>query len=458
MNLRFTPTVLALVFAIKSAGARRTGEELLVSELADVHTDDSERNNEKSTAHRRAELISTSIFEQGPADGLRFYYPDVGILQGRKSHSRSGFYMNGRGQRSDADSRTGADKLPRFLEVKEAPICGTNNGTCLPSACDCIASGIPFSDRCAPVFNSLCNGFTDADGKNWTFEGCIPPTYYAGLREYLKHYSCPVVKCIVEGGTYGACFCQMYHSLCLAYGDERPYQPDERALGFCAADSCCQSKAGDEAGKMSCMFGRFSRIEYREEHPRCGANGTCSTSVCNCAANRNTMFDCFVPYNDICNEVPDANGKQWNFEGCFRDYPDYPDYQLYLRMSRCGIAKCVFNGGTYGSCYCQLFHSFCKAFGDERAYNYYAEAAGHCMIDNCCQTKVDEAGMLSCFGVSTSPATTEYPSIALEEPTSDQPTGSIDESSTSGANSLVSLADVKAKFSIAAAVVTVWSI
>jgi hypothetical protein len=33
-----------------------------------------------------------------------------------------------------------------------------------------------------------------------------------------------VVKCLVEGGTYGDCFCQMYHSLCLTYGDERPYQ------------------------------------------------------------------------------------------------------------------------------------------------------------------------------------------------------------------------------------------
>jgi len=240
MNLRFTPTVLALVFAIKSAGARRTGEELLVSELADVHSDDSERNNEKSTAHRRAELISTSIFEQGPADGLRFYYPDVGILQGRKSHSRSGFYMNGRGQRSHAVSHSGTDKRLRFLEVEEAPICGTN-GTCLPSACECMANLTPLSDRCAPVFNSLCNGYTDVDGKNWTSEGCMSPAYPAGLREYVKHYSCPVVKCLVEGGTYEDCFCQMYHSLCLTYGDERPYQVS--LYGMLFLSSCHMFKA-----------------------------------------------------------------------------------------------------------------------------------------------------------------------------------------------------------------------
>lgn len=52
---------------------------------------------------------------------------------------------------------------------------------------------------------------------------------------------------------------------------------------------------------------------------------------------------------------------------------------------------------------------------------YYTDAAGHCMVDKCCQTKVDEAGMMSCLEMSTSTATTEYPSITLEETTSDQP-------------------------------------
>jgi hypothetical protein len=224
MNLKFTPTVLALVFAINSAGAKRTGEELVGSDLAVVHSDDSEPDieNEKSTAHRRVELISTSIFEQGPADGFSFHCPDVGILQRRKSRRRSrNVLMNGRGQRSHTDSHTGADKRLRFLEVEEAPICGTN-GTCLPSACECKANVAVLSDRCIPVFNSLCNGYTDVDGKNWTLEGCINPAY-PGLQEYTKQYFCPVVKCLVEGGTYGACFCQMYHSLCLTYGDERPY-------------------------------------------------------------------------------------------------------------------------------------------------------------------------------------------------------------------------------------------
>lgn len=182
------------------------------------------------------------------------------------------------------------------------------------------------------------------------------------------------IKYVIMGGNF-SCILQYIESdnLIICFYT----QAGDRALGFCAADTCCQNKT-DEAGRISCMFGRFSRNEYREEHPRCGTNGTCSPGVCNCAANRITLFDCFVPYNGICNEVPDANGKRWNFEGCIRDYPGYPDYQLYIRMTTCGISKCIANGGTYGSCLCQLFHSFCKAFGDTRAYsvsgNYWSRA------------------------------------------------------------------------------------
>lgn len=74
--------------------------------------------------------------------------------------------------------------------------------------------------------------------------------------------------------------------------------------------------------------------------------------------------------NDICNGiVTDANGKQWGFEGCYRDYPDYPDLQLYLKTVYCELAKCLADGGSYGPCYCQGYHSLCDVFGDVRKYH-----------------------------------------------------------------------------------------
>lgn len=146
-------------------------------------------------------------------------------------------------------------------------------------------------------------------------------------------------------------------------------QIDKRALGFCAADACCQNQT-DDAGKRTCKTaGQPIRYEYRQENPICGFNGTCSPSVCNCFANGINVFDCAVPYDDICNGVADANGTNWGFEGCFRDYPGYPDYQIYERTANCALAKCIVDGGTYGSCYCQMYHTMCEQFGNKRQYN-----------------------------------------------------------------------------------------
>ena len=224
-------------------------------------------------------------------------------------------------------------------------------------------------------------------------------------------------------------------------------QKDSRALGFCTADACCQNKT-DEAGRRSCTFGVPNRAEYREENPRCGPNGTCSPSVCTCFANGIFLFNCTIPYDDICNGVADANGTNWGFEGCVRDYPGYPDFQRYQQTASCEVARCVVDGGTYGSCYCQMYHSLCKAFGDARTYNvsqgvmsiiifsyivvltdsfwiptrqYNPEAPGHCVIDSCCQTKTDEDGRMSCLGILTSPVTIEYPNITATDAVGDPP-------------------------------------
>ena len=146
-------------------------------------------------------------------------------------------------------------------------------------------------------------------------------------------------------------------------------QPD--STGFCEIDACCQNKT-DEAGMKSCLSGYPhnypSRYKYRQENPRCGTNGTCEPSICACRANSDKV-ECAASFNDLCNGVTDANGKNWGFEGCYRDYPDYPDFQMYHKTLYCDSVKCIVDGGTYGSCYCQVYQTLCEEFGDVRKYH-----------------------------------------------------------------------------------------
>lgn len=225
MNLRFTPSILALALSI-SASARSVGEANSIVKLVDHSTLFHDGNGEKLRARRRVERISTSSFDPGATNGRSFYYPDVGILQGRKHRRRFGnVLMNGRVKRSYADAADSTEKAQRFLEAEVAPLCGTN-GTCPPSACTCRANGGDFiSDQCAPVINSVCNGYTDADGKEWNIDGCIKDYQdRPGLHKYLKTEYCQLSKCFDEGGTHGSCYCQLYHYACLTVGDERPFQ------------------------------------------------------------------------------------------------------------------------------------------------------------------------------------------------------------------------------------------
>ncbi|KAL3772687.1 hypothetical protein ACHAWU_004696 [Discostella pseudostelligera] len=159
--------------------------------------------------------------------------------------------------------------------------------------------------------------------------------------------------------------------------------------------------------------------QYRADHPRCGLNGTCYPSMCTCYANYMgaKLLYCGAPLNDICNGiVTDANGKQWGFEGCYRDYPDYPDFQLYTKTAYCEMAKCVVDGGSIVPCSCQMYHSLCDVFGDVRKYDVSQKIVlqlatipnreGFCTIDRCCQSKSDDAGMASCFESTNSTPTT----------------------------------------------------
>lgn len=97
------------------------------------------------------------------------------------------------------------------------------------------------------------------------------------------------------------------------------------------------------------------------------------------------IIECVSPINALCNGVTDANGTKWEIEGCIRDYPGYPDYQLYSKTVYCEFANCFADGGTYGSCYCQMYRSLCDQFGDVRKYSVSQLQRQHLLpLSECC--------------------------------------------------------------------------
>ena len=222
MNLRFTPPVLVLALSI-GASARVVSKANVGTTFADRSTFLQKHDTEKFISRRRANSITPTMFNQETTNGRHFYNPDVGILQGKTLRRFGSTLKNEKEHQRDA-SEIGAEYVPRFLQVEVVPLCGTN-GTCPHKACACRANGGDIiSDQCAPVFNSLCNGYADADGKEWNIDGCINDYQdYPGLHEYAKSASCQLSQCFDGGGTYGSCFCQWYQSACEMIGDERPY-------------------------------------------------------------------------------------------------------------------------------------------------------------------------------------------------------------------------------------------
>jgi len=125
--------------------------------------------------------------------------PDVGVLS------------RGKGFRRD-----GTD--PRILLTTEE---ACNAGMCGPSYCDCYANSwlnnqtdVVSRVPCAAEIYSLCNGYTDVYGNEWTMTSC------AG--EYYEAYAfkqCELAKCdVVDGGTLAECICQSSISFCANYG------------------------------------------------------------------------------------------------------------------------------------------------------------------------------------------------------------------------------------------------
>ncbi len=107
--------------------------------------------------------------------------------------------------------------LPRASSKRKRHLCAERMAPAFPVPAPVVPMEVLL------IFNSLCYGYTDANGKNWTMEGCWDLAEYPGLQKYAIVTYCNMSKCIADGGSSGSCYCQLYHSLCQTYGNERPY-------------------------------------------------------------------------------------------------------------------------------------------------------------------------------------------------------------------------------------------
>jgi hypothetical protein len=215
MNSKFTPTELALALSTSVV------VESSISTVDEVNSFNRQKvGTEISKSRRKAEQ---NIFYNAPdgngisADGEKIIEVDVGILAGEDGYLQRGTVpLFGRRRSGVKVASSSFSTIPRFLQEDEQPKCAYPD-TCEPNLCACTAKG-GYAYDCAAELNAVCNKVYDTDGTVWTLDGCT-----GNLKYYANAY-CPFAKCIVEGGSYGECFCQFYQIVCDLYGDRQKYE------------------------------------------------------------------------------------------------------------------------------------------------------------------------------------------------------------------------------------------
>ena len=278
MNLRFTPSALALALTLSATSVALTNVDANAAgggALADRYSDGA-GEKKKDDARRRAErmfpLLDASndaaagvggAFFAGP--GGKFDAADAGILGLRRLHRNRPLFGGAVGRRRRS-----------LQEDEDEEATCIKPDTCEPSLCNCTAAGGMAYD-CAAELDALCNNVTAANGTLFTIKGCVNDASY-----YYNLY-CPFAKCVVDGGTKEECDCEFYKNSCEIY-DIRRYkvsrsplswsfarygaiilirslsyvfvmnveQYDEKHIMHCAIDKCCLDKT-DDVGRAMCF-------------------------------------------------------------------------------------------------------------------------------------------------------------------------------------------------------------
>ena len=229
MKLMFAPHLipLTLVPVVHSEEVNeRTGNRVQPhSKGTEGHTDAAETI---PVRHRRTEQVVALPSKAGQAGGAagggnenKKPRPDVGVLQARKGRRRLPLL-------GDVARGDGGNGVTRFLQTftytTKEQLC--IEGACAPFYCDCYANSWANNETdvvgevpCAAETADLCNGYTDADGKSWSADGCFGIIVdFAVGNDMLTKSACEAAKCDVNGGTLGQCICQSSNVVCANYG------------------------------------------------------------------------------------------------------------------------------------------------------------------------------------------------------------------------------------------------
>jgi len=205
MSPKLTPSTVALAL---SACAVVGGN--IISSAGEVNSPDELIDVKEEILHQRRAAME-QIFLNNVDIGGSNTEVDVGILSGNdgsRHHDNIPLFRHGFG--------FGIGMSPRFLQ-EEVLTCPYPE-TCEPNLCACTGNGVGNGYTCAAELNAVCNKVTDVNGTVWTIDGCT------GNTKYYRKAWCPFAECIVNGGTYGTCYCKFYETVCDIYGDRHQYE------------------------------------------------------------------------------------------------------------------------------------------------------------------------------------------------------------------------------------------
>ncbi len=354
--------------------------------------------------------------------------------------------------------------------------------TCGPKLCECLELDADGDiSQCMDPFNQLCQGTMYIDGipGPWSMDECL------GSKGRALSY-CSMLPCLIDGGSYWQCLCNMSQSRCTEYRDTL----------YCATSKCCQAQTDDE-GREECIVGNLSESynvtsfsicdeEMISRFTKCSFNSGDDKSIVECycdsfsygrCVNRgvgnpdyckamhccyeqtedDARLNCFSRFRDAWTGVEFYNNQDAIQESCVASGKSSDQCKCDIQ----GLSNCVYGIDFFNKePSCDLFQC-CQSQTDgddegrknclvqDEARLRYEECindnnttescvcdkssklcssghsnARHCELSSCCQEETDDTGRSECIGNFT----TSQPSSAPSEGPTE---ASIDEASAS---------------------------
>ena len=110
---------------------------------------------------------------------------------------------------------------------------------------------------------------------------------------------------------------------------------------------------------------------------------------CECQASGKDIMACVPVLDAVCKGI-EEDGKTWKLSGCV-DEENYDYWHTY-----CDFATCVLDGGTYASCECAWYGTFCDKFEGNPEWAEVGELLEACRVKDCCFDNDGEIDVTQC--------------------------------------------------------------